>query len=149
NEQLEWTTPLPLSEAAVDYVKQLQSVPAEGADRLAFFQQFFEHDDPLLGQDSYDEFARAPYSDLLDLKDRMPHARLLEWIQSDDVNPSRRRLYLTMLGVCGREADVPLLESMIASDYSQIEPAAAQLAASGMALGGPIALPTWIETINL
>jgi hypothetical protein len=147
--QLEWITPLPLNEAAVDYVEKLQSVPATGADRLAFFQQYFEHEDPLLGQDSYDEFARAPYADLIALKERMPHARLVEWIQSPDVNPSRRRLYLTMLGVCGSAEDVPMLEAMIASDYSQIEPVAAQLAACGLALRGPIAVPAWIEMINL
>ena len=147
--KLEWVTPLPLSEAAVDYVEKLQTVPASGADRLAFFQQYFEHDDPLLGQDSYDEFARAPYADLIALKERMPHAKLIEWIQSPDVNPSRRRLYLTMLGVCGGEADVPMLEAMIASDYGQIEPVAAELAACGLALRGPIAVPAWIEMINL
>jgi hypothetical protein len=149
DDKLEWTTPLPLTATAVDYIRKLQSVPSTGPDRLAFFQEYFENDDPLLSQDSYDEFARAPYADLLALKDRMHHAQLVEWIQSPEVNPSRRRLYLTMLGVCGDEADLPMLEAMIESDYGKIEPIAAQMVASGLALGGPIALPATIEMINL
>jgi hypothetical protein len=149
DDKLEWTTPLPLTATAVDYIRKLQSVPATGPDRLAFFQEYFENDDPLLSQDSYDEFARAPYADLLALKDRMHHAQLVEWIQSPEVNPSRRRLYLTMLGVCGGEADLPMLQAMIESDYGKIEPIAAQMVASGLALGGPIALPATIEMINL
>ncbi len=79
-ERIDWTTPLPLSAAAVDYVRKLASVPAAGADRLAFFQQYLEHEDPLLAQDAYDEFARAPYADVQALGPRMPHDRLIEWI---------------------------------------------------------------------
>jgi hypothetical protein len=106
---LEWTTPLPLSAAAVDYVRQLPDVPTEGGARLEFFEKYLENDDPLLAQDSYDEFARAPYSALQELKDKMRREKLVEWIQSADVNPSRRRLYLTMLGVCGDQRDLPML----------------------------------------
>ena len=36
--------------------------------RLAFFQDYLENDDPLLAQDAYDEFARAPYSELHELE---------------------------------------------------------------------------------
>src|SRR5262245_60853383 len=60
-DKIDWTTPLPLSPAAVEYVKKLPTVSPNGADRLAFFQDYLEHQDPLLAQDAYDEFARAPY----------------------------------------------------------------------------------------
>ena len=40
-----------------------RSFRQSGADRLAFFQEYLEHEDPLLAQDAYDEFARAPYAD--------------------------------------------------------------------------------------
>src|SRR4051812_31801893 len=76
-DKIDWTTPLPLSPAAVTYVKQLPNVPQSGADRLVFFQDYLEHADPLLAQDSYDEFARAPYSELRDLKPRMKHDRVV------------------------------------------------------------------------
>jgi len=32
----------------------------------------------------------------------MQHDKLLAWIENPDVSPSHRRLYLTMLGVCGQ-----------------------------------------------
>ena len=76
-EKVDWTTPLPLSAAAIKYTKQLATIPQSGADRLAFFQDYLEHEDPLLAQDSYDEFARAPYADLKDLKPRMKHDRII------------------------------------------------------------------------
>ena len=65
----------------------------------AFFQQYLEDSEDLLARDAYDEFARAPYEEVIDLKDRMDHAQLVAWIQDPDVSPRRRRLYLTMLGV--------------------------------------------------
>ena len=111
NDALEWMTPLPLSATAIDYIRKLPNVPASGAERLRFFQEYLENDDPLLAQDAYDEFARAPYSEVKELKGHLVHDRLVEWIQSSDVNPSRRRLYLTMLGVCGDEHDLPIGES--------------------------------------
>ncbi len=109
----DWTTPLPLSELALDYVQKLDGLPEKGADRLVFFQDFLRCDDPMLMQDAYDEFARAPYADVLDLKDHMKHDQLVEWIRDVELSPSRRRLFFTMLGVCGTRDDVPLLEHFL------------------------------------
>jgi len=147
-EQIDWATPLPLSEAAVKYIRELPKIAPSGPDRLAFFQEYFEHEDPLLAQDTYDEFARAPYAELKALGTRMHHDRLAGWIQDPEVSPSRRRLYLTMLGVCGNKDDIPLLEAMIVSDYDSKKPFVENLVSSGMSLGGPVALPTWIEFIK-
>ena len=147
--KLEWTTPLPLSATAIEYIRKLPGVPASGAGRLEFFQDYLENDDPLLAQDAYDEFARAPYSEVHELKGHMYHDRLVEWIQSSDVNPSRRRLYLTMLGVCGDQRDLAMLEGMIASDYSAKKPIVEQMVALGQALGGPLGLDMWTEMVDL
>jgi hypothetical protein len=147
-DKIDWTTPLPLSAAAVEYVKRLPTVPQNGADRLAFFQDYLEHADPLLAQDSYDEFARAPYAELRDLKPRMKHDRVVKWVQDPEVSPSRRRLYLTMLGICGSKADVPMLESMIASDFETMKPAIEQMSRTALIMGGPLGLPVWIDAVQ-
>jgi hypothetical protein len=147
-EKPDWTTPLPLSAAAVDYVRKLPTLPASGADRLVFFQEYLENDDPLLAQDAYDEFAKAPYEEVIALGPRMHHDDLVKWIADLEINPSRRRLYLTMLGVCGSKDDLPLLESMIVSDYSKIEPTLQQAVATGMAMRGPICLAGWPEIVQ-
>jgi hypothetical protein len=148
SEEPDWTTPLPLSPAAVDYVRQLPAVPTSGADRLAFFQEYLEHADPLLAQDAYDEFARAPYADLHALAPRMHHDQLVKWIADLEISPSRRRLYFTMLGVCGTDSDLPILESLITSDFETIEPHIRRAVECGLALGGPIALPAWIDIVE-
>lgn len=147
-DKLDWTTPLPLTPAAVDYVRKLSEVPSTGADRLEFFQQYLENEDPLLAQDSYDEFARAPYKEVQDLRDRMHHDNLVKWIADPAVNPSRRRLYLTMLGVCGGKEDLPLLEEMITSDYEQQRPFVEEAVQTGLALHGPLLLPVWAEALK-
>lgn len=146
---VEWTTPLPLSEKAVEYVGKLPLLAAKGGARLKFFQDFLEVDDALLRQDSYDEFARAPYGDLIELKPDMEHSRLVEWISDPDCGPSRRRLYLTMLSVCGDADDLPMLEEMILSDYRKVKPTVASLVQTSLALGGPIAMPLVAESIRM
>jgi hypothetical protein len=148
SEKPDWTTPLPLSAEAVEYVRKLPSLPKSGADRLAFFQEYLENPDPLLAQDAYDEFARASYEDVQALGPRMHHDRLVKWIADLEINPSRRRLYLTMLGVCGSKADLPLLESMIVSDFDAMEPYLAPAVSSGLAMGGPPILPVWYEVLE-
>lgn len=132
----DWAIPLPLSEIAAEYVPKLLDLPAEGADRLDFFQQYLEHEDPLLGQDAYDEFARAPYQDVIDLGPRMDREQLREWIEDYSVSPSRRRLFLTMLGVCGEAEDLDRLRLMLTSDNRVLGPAAEAGAAAAMAVGG-------------
>lgn len=147
-EKTDWTTPLPLSPAAADYVRKLPEVPPSGADRLEFFQEYLEHEDPLLAQDAYDEFARSPYADVRALGPRMHHDKLVTWINDREVSPSRRRLYFTMLGVCGTKDDLPLLEEMIVSDFDAVEPQLRQLVNIGLAIGGPLGLPVWIDLVE-
>ena len=142
----DWTTPLPLSERGVEYVKMLDTLPEKGSDRLEFFMKYLENEDPLLAQDAYDEFARAPYDEVIDLKDRMDRTQLMEWIEAPEVGPTRRRLYLTMLGVCGQPADVAKLEAMLKYDFQQIKPSLEALITvmglNGSSLGAPLASET-------
>ncbi|MCA9239780.1 MAG: hypothetical protein KDA37_06260, partial [Planctomycetales bacterium] len=146
---VEWRIPLKLTPAAVEYVKQIRSLPASGADRIAFFQDYLQHGDPMLAQDAYDEFARAPYSDLKELKDRMNHDQLLDWIEDPTTSPSRRRLYFTMLGVCGSTEDLPRLEAMLLSDSRLSTPAAEYLYAASLCLGGPLGGAVSVESVRL
>ena len=146
---LEWTIPLELSPVAVDYVKQLDSLPASGPDRLAHMQKYLQHEDTLLAQDAYDEFARAPYKDVKGLRDRMDREQLLAWIESPTVSPSRRRLYLTMLGVCGTADDIPRIERLLLSDSRRLTPVAEAVGALSLAAGGPLSVALAPESVRL
>ncbi len=136
-EKIEWTTPVPLSERAVQYVEALPSLPEAGAERLLFFQEHLEDEDPLLAQDSYDEFARAPYEEIVALGPNMKRERLLQWINDPAVGPSGRRQYLTFLGICGKPEDVGMLEELMHYDYQLMKPGiAATIANTGVAGNG-------------
>ena len=124
---LDWTTPLPLSPRAIDYVKRLGNLPEKGPDRLEFFLGHLEDEDPLLAQDAYDEFARAPYREIIEMADRLDRQQLTYWIENPDVGPTRRRLYLTLLGTCGQAEDIAMLESLLRYDYQQMKPGIAAM----------------------
>jgi hypothetical protein len=111
--KLQWTTPLLISERGKTYLHKLPTLPKEGIDRLAFFQDYLEDKDETLARDAYDEFANAPYDMVKSLKGKMSHDKIVSWIKNEDIPASRRRLYLTMLGVCGSKSDVPMLEEML------------------------------------
>ena len=152
-ERVDWSTPLPLSKHAVDYVKQLalspdQGLPEKGPDRLAFFMKYFENDDPLLAQDAYDEFARAPYAEIIELGDRMDRLQLVRWINDPQVGPTRRRLYLTLLGVCGRAEDIEMLERLLQYDYQQLKPGIAAMVSVAGLTGSAFGLPIVDELVR-
>ena len=138
---LMWSTPLPLSERAREYVVQLPSLPEQGADRLAFFQEHLEDQDEMLARDAYDEFAKAPYASVIDLKDRMKHDQLVAWIKDPNIPAPRRRLYLTMLGVCGQPSDLPMLEEMLKSDDRAAKAGLDAMIACYLTLKGAEGLP--------
>lgn len=116
---LVWSSPLPLSEDAIRYVEAIQKLPEDSVARLDFYQKHFEHPDSLLARDSYDEFALAPYEDVRKLKDKMNRKQLLEWVRDPSKSPDRKRLYYTMLGVCGQAEDTAEFEAMILSDDAE------------------------------
>ncbi|QDU31906.1 hypothetical protein ETAA8_70680 [Anatilimnocola aggregata] len=110
-----WSTPLLLSPRAQDYIGKITKLPKDGNERYMFFQNYLEDKDDMLARDAYDEFAKAPYTTIKDLKPHMNHEQLVSWIQNADIPASRRRLYLVMLGVCGTKDDLPMLEAAMKS----------------------------------
>lgn len=136
---LEWGFPIELSPLAVEYVKQLPTLPESGAERLAFFQPYLEHEDRQLAQDAYDEFARAPMADLHGLANRIDHDRVVELINRPLVSASRRRLFFMMLGVCGAAEDAAMIEAMIEPDAAVLAPVAEAAARLNVLSGGPLA----------
>lgn len=110
-----WGTPLMLSSRAKDYLNKVTKLPKTGNERYTFFQEYLEDQDETLARDAYDEFAKADYATIKHMKPHMKHDQLVSWIQNPEIPASRRRLYLVMLGICGSEADLPMLEGYMKS----------------------------------
>lgn len=121
-EELVWALPVPVTDAAADYVLGLEHVPASGPERLAFFIPYLHAADPMVAQDAYDEFGAAPYADVKAVADRLPREELKLWVADPNVPANTRRLYVTLLGVCGSEADAPALWNMIESSVATAGP---------------------------
>jgi len=138
---LVWSSPLPLSADAEKYIEEIQKLPEDPIARLDFYQKHFEHPDSLLARDSYDEFALAPYEDVKKLKSKMDHDQLMEWIRDPAISPDRKRLYYTMLGICGTPADAVEFESMIRSSDPDKRAGLDALIAAYLTLKGAEGLP--------
>ncbi len=76
-----WSSPLPVSEVAVEYVKTIVKLPTDALARIEFYHDYLEHPEPLLARDAYDEFASTGYEDLKKLKPKLQREKLLTWIQ--------------------------------------------------------------------
>jgi hypothetical protein len=143
--ELVWSSPVRVSDRAVEYLRKLQDLPEQGPERLAFFLGHLEDEDDSLARDAYDEFAVAPYSDVQQLKDRLDSAQLLAWIEDPAVQANRRRLYATMLGVCGSEAEAERIAAILsgqgaAAEHAEVRGGLDALIACSVALQGAPAL---------
>ncbi len=114
--KLMWTTPTLLNAKAQAYLLDVIKLPAEPSKRLLFFKDYLEHKEQLLSADAYDEFAKTPFNAIKMIKSDLDHGQLIEWIKNTDVPANRRRLYLTLLSVCGSKKDAPLLEGLLRSE---------------------------------
>jgi hypothetical protein len=142
---LVWSSPVRVSERAVGYLRTLQDLPEQGPERLAFFLDHLEDEDDSLARDAYDEFAVAPYADVRNLKDRLDPGQLLAWIEDPAVQANRRRLYATLLGVCGTDAEAERIAAILsgqgaAADHAEVRGGLDALIACHVALRGAAAL---------
>ncbi len=113
----QWSS-MPLTQESEEYVLKMASLADDPLERLKFVQGYLQHPETLLNRDAYDEFATTAYPVIQSLKPFMDHDQVVKWIQDPEMPADRRRLYLTMLGVCGSEKDAPMLEEMLKSTDS-------------------------------
>lgn len=110
---IEWGSPLEISRAGYDYVKNAPKPDVAPAKRLAYFLKYLEFSDPMVGDDAFGEFANSAYSDVVQLAPQLPREKLRTWLTTETTSPGRLGLYGMMLGLCGTEADAELMEQKI------------------------------------
>src|SRR5437868_2009938 len=136
-----WSTPLPLTDRGTKYLTEVVKLPKDGAERLVFFQEYLEDSDEMLARDAYDEFARAPNSQLKPIKPQLKHEQVVAWIKNPEIPASRRRLYLVILGVTGTEKDLPMIEEFMNSSDRKAKSGLDALIACYLTLKGESGLP--------
>ncbi len=110
-----WSSPLPVSAKAIEYIKSISKLPDAINKQLEFYLDYLENPESVLARDAYDEFAQAPYADVLALKPKLNRQQLLKWIQDPNMPADHKRLYLVMLGICGKPEDAELIEKLLRS----------------------------------
>jgi hypothetical protein len=135
-DRMMWSTPMKLTERSREYILAVQSLPLEGPDRIRFFWHYLEDAESFMAFDAYDEFARTPYDDVKAIKGEMNRDKLVSWVQDPEVSINRKRLYFTLLGVCGSKDDLSLLEKMITSSDKRDRAALDSLVACYLTLAG-------------
>ena len=138
--EMQWSC-LPLSERAEAYVIKITELPDDDVARLRYYYDFLQDEESMLARDAYDEFAIAPYSAVKGLAPEIDQNDLIEWIKETETSVDRKRLYLTMLGVCGSKADLPFLEQMLRSDQKSTRSGLDALVACYLTLAGEKGLP--------
>lgn len=141
-----WSTPMRASDRVVTYLQSLGKLPESGPKRLEFFQNYFEDEESVLAFDAYDEFAAAPFEDIVALKEKLNREQILDWIKDPETVTNRRRLYFVLLSVCGQKDDVELLESFIKSGDRKKQAGLDSLISCYLTLKGEAGLPLIVDT---
>ncbi len=138
--ELQWSC-LPLTERGEAYVEKVTEVAEEPLERLRFYHNYLQDEEEMLARDAYDEFAITPYDIVKQLSPDMDHDQLVSWITDPEMPTDRKRLYLTMLGVCGDQKDLPMLEQLLRSTQKSTRGALDALIACYLTLAGEAGIP--------
>ena len=137
---MQWSC-LPVNKRAEEYIINITELEDDPIARLRFYHDYLADEDTMLARDAYDEFAIAPYEDIKKLKPEMDHDDLVRRITDVETSTDRKRLYLTMLGVCGSEKDLPMLEEQLRSTQKSKRSGLDAMIACYLTLAGEKGLP--------
>ncbi len=114
--ELEWGSPIEVTETSFNYIAQAPSPETNNQKRLEYFMKFLEFPDEMISNDAYAEFANAPYKDITPLADKLPRKKLAKWITNEETPATRLGLYGLLLGLCGKESDAKLMRDKITEE---------------------------------
>ncbi|MEX0715928.1 MAG: hypothetical protein WD066_05045 [Planctomycetaceae bacterium] len=131
-----WSSVGKLPNAGFDYIAGLPAADGPVENRVAYFVRFLEFDDPLVSADAFMEIERFSPDDLAKSADKLPRAKLREWVaEKDPRTDSRLELYGIMLGLCGDASDAELLRKRIVEGRPNAENPDVRPAINGVKTG--------------
>jgi hypothetical protein len=100
--------------ALLKYLEEAKSV--QGKDRTAallFYFRYLDHEDEVVAQDAFQEFARSSDQEVAQAAKFLPPDRLRRLLENPKTPSERIGLYAFLLGVVGTEKDAEFLKGLI------------------------------------
>ena len=94
-----------------------------------YFLPYLEHAHPQVSDSAYNKIAKAPYAVLREIAGGMEPAQLLAWLENPNIAQKRGSLYITLLGICGGDSELALINRWIDGEDQNTENLGALLAA--------------------
>lgn len=92
-----------VDETSLSYFARSPALRVPQAERLAYFVPYFEHANPLIAQDAYAEFGRAPYDAVTAVADKLPMDKMRAWLVDRAVPEERKGFYGMALGLAKQD----------------------------------------------
>lgn len=109
----EWGTPIEMSARLEKYLDVVLALPADRGERALKMQPYMLDSDMMVRQDAYNEFATTEYKDLQRVAKRFDLKQIRENLKNLENEDSLLALNYTLLGICGGQEDVPMLEGRL------------------------------------
>jgi hypothetical protein len=124
-DELSWEL-IPVDEFSYGYFVRSPSTRLPAHERMPYFCRFLEHPDPLVAEDAYAEFGRAPYDEVAKIADQLSQASFRRWLVDDQVPGERKGFYGLALGLARDPRERAENEALL---HAQIEQASSDFRA--------------------
>jgi hypothetical protein len=138
---IRWTTPIAVTDEAIEYLHRMWKLPKEDVQRLIEAKAYLQSSDPMLRRDAFDEFGKAPYELLEELSPVLDKNTLITKIQDLRTDPNIKKLYYTLLTICGTQEELPFLKSQIDKEKVNASESLPAIIACYLSLSGAEGLP--------
>jgi len=118
--KLSWTYRTTATGSAIPYLEKAPAADLPVPRRLEFYAGYLEHQDELLAEDAFREFASAEFKDVKAAATSFSAANLREWLVNERIPGARKGLYGLMLGLCGGAEDEAFLKRLIEPNVDEI-----------------------------
>jgi hypothetical protein len=97
-----------------EYLRKAVEVKDKPAkERLRFYFDYLDNEDPEISNDAYKEFGNADYQHFKEVVKEVPIQRVVKWLKDKNTPTFRIGLYSSMVGHAGKETDAKALRDLL------------------------------------